>query len=57
MVYLSKYFTGQETQVWLDYALACKYIDNKTHETLIAKYENILGKLVNMSLHPEKWSY
>ncbi len=46
-----------ETQVWLDYALSCKYIDNETHETLIAKYENILGKLVNMSLQPEKWSY
>jgi len=46
-----------ESQVWIDYALACKYIDKETHETLIAKYENILGKLVNMSLHPEKWSY
>jgi four helix bundle protein len=46
-----------ETQVWLDYALACKYIDKETHETSITQYENILGKLVNMALHPEKWSY
>ncbi len=46
-----------ETQVWLDYALACKYFDTDKHKTLIDKYENILGKLVNMSLHPEKWSY
>jgi len=46
-----------ETQVWLDYALACKYLDAKTYDLLFAQYDSILGKLVNMSLHPEKWSY
>jgi four helix bundle protein len=46
-----------ETQVWLDYALSCGYIDENIHAILHVKYDNILGKLVNMSLHPEKWSY
>ena len=46
-----------ETQVWLDYALSCGYIDENTHTNLHEKYDNIIGKLVNMSLQPEKWSY
>jgi len=46
-----------ETQVWLDYALACKYINNEDYEKLNQQYENIIGMLVNMSNHPEKWSW
>lgn len=46
-----------ETQVWLDYALACRYINNDDFEKLNQKYENILGMLVNMSNHPDKWSW
>jgi four helix bundle protein len=44
-----------ETQVWLDFSLASKYIDEQTYLDLYHKYDQILGKLVNMSLHPEKW--
>ncbi len=46
-----------ETQVWLDYSLSCKYIDEGTYQRLFQQYDNILGKLVNMALRPEKWSY
>ena len=46
-----------ETQVWLDFSLACQYIDKDTYQNLFEKYDKILGKLVNMALHPEKWSY
>jgi four helix bundle protein len=46
-----------ETQVWLDFALEFKYITKKEFETLDIKYERIIGKLVNMAAHPEKWSY
>jgi len=46
-----------ETQVWLDFSLACNYIDENTYKSLFVKYDQILGKLVNMSLHPEKWTY
>lgn len=46
-----------ETQVWLDFALEFKYITKEEFETLDSKYERIIGKLVNMAAHPEKWSY
>lgn len=46
-----------ETQVWLDYAFNCKYIEKEIYDNFYLKYNNILGKLVNMSLHPEKWTY
>ena len=45
-----------ETQVWLDFALSCKYISDEIHNDLYAKYDNILGKIVNMIRSPEKWS-
>lgn len=46
-----------ETQVWLDFSFKCNYIDNLTYEDLYEKYNNVLGKLVNMALQPEKWAY
>ncbi len=46
-----------ETQVWLNFSLQCQYIDNNKHKELKEKYNKILGKLVNMSLLPEKWTY
>ena len=45
-----------ETQVWIDYMLECEYITTQMHDKLINEYENIIGKLVNMMIHPEKWS-
>jgi four helix bundle protein len=44
-----------ETQVWLDYALACEYIDNNIHQKLNTKYDYIIGKLVRMINKPENW--
>lgn len=46
-----------ETQVWLDYALACKYINQDNFYELKQKYENILGMLVTMSNNPQKWAW
>ena len=46
-----------ETQVWLDFSLECKYIDQQTYEESYEQYDHVLGQLVNMSLHPEKWTY
>ena len=45
-----------ETQVWLEYALACEYITKETFDILYEKYDNILGMLVNMSINPGKWT-
>ena len=46
-----------ETQTWLDFSLNCGYINETEHHDLNETYDKILGKLVNMSLHPENWSW
>jgi four helix bundle protein len=46
-----------ETQVWLEFSFKCSYIDKETYDKLYEYYDNIIGKLVNMSLQPEKWVY
>ena len=46
-----------ETLVWLDFSFQCNYITEELCNGLSEQYNNILGKLVNMSLQPEKWSY
>jgi hypothetical protein len=46
-----------ESQTWLDFSLSCKYITKIEHQDLDEAYDNILGKLVNMSLNPEKWCW
>jgi four helix bundle protein len=46
-----------ETQTWLDFALRCSYITESTHKELDDTYDKIIGKLVNMSLHPDNWSW
>ena len=45
-----------ETQVWLDYALACQYINEKEHIENFVKYNSILGMLVTMITNPDKWT-
>jgi four helix bundle protein len=44
-----------ETQVWLDFALSCNYINEPVYEKIYQKYDWILGKIVNMIKYPEKW--
>ena len=44
-----------ETQVWLDYALACNYIQKTEHKPLYDKYEHIIAMLINMYTKPEQW--
>jgi four helix bundle protein len=42
-----------ETETWLDFALACGYIDKQTHDELFLHYENITDGLVKMMADPE----
>jgi len=44
-----------ETQIWLEFSLACKYIDDYTFTKLYEKYEKILGQIIKMINEPEKW--
>lgn len=44
-----------ETQVWLEFALKCGYLDEKPYYELDKACDYIMGKLVNMIVHPEQW--
>ena len=44
-----------ETQVWLEFAVQCSYLQAETGRELYAAYDNILGKIVNLINHPEPW--
>ena len=46
-----------ETQVWLDFSRKCNYISSDVYKSLNRKYDFIIGKLVIMSLQPDKWSF
>ena len=46
-----------ETQTWLDFSFECGYISEEYSKELNETYEHIIGKLVNMSLNPEKWTW
>ena len=44
-----------ETQVWLDYALACNYINLAEYKPLYEKYEHIVAMLIAIYTNPDKW--
>ena len=44
-----------ETQVWLEYAVACKYMDRKTAADLYQRYNQILATIVGMIHHSDSW--
>ncbi|MCK4918049.1 MAG: four helix bundle protein [Candidatus Omnitrophica bacterium] len=44
-----------ETQTWLEFALGCKYIDNRIFKELDEKYEHIFAMLINMGRKVEKF--
>ena len=46
-----------ETQVWLDYALDCGYLEKELYSKLFDKYDHIIAMIVNMSNNPDKWSF
>ena len=45
-----------ETEVWLELAVRCGYLNKAQAAALEQEYEHILGKLVNMISHPEQWT-
>ena len=45
-----------ETQVWIDFAKEFNYITQEQFEDLDDKMNKVIGKLVNMSNQPEKWT-
>ena len=48
---------ASETQCWLEFALACRYIDQKTFDTLDDEYEQIIAMLNSMEMNAEKFCF
>ncbi|MCI0477870.1 MAG: four helix bundle protein [Anaerolineales bacterium] len=44
-----------ETQVWIEFAVKCEYLDVKTARELYNVYDQILGKLVTVINNPSPW--
>ena len=44
-----------ETQVWLEFAVACEYLPQEVARSLYAIYEEVLKLIFTMSNHPEHW--
>ena len=44
-----------ETQVWLEFAIQCRYLEEEVGDELIASYENIIGKIISLINNPRPW--
>ncbi|MEM1293451.1 MAG: four helix bundle protein [Cyanobacteria bacterium P01_H01_bin.162] len=45
-----------ETQTWLEFAVKCQYLDADVARELYQRYNQILGQLIQMLTHPERWT-
>ena len=48
---------ASETQCWLEFSLACGYIDQAVFENLDAEYEQIIAMLSSMENKAEKFCF
>jgi len=48
---------ASETQSWLEFSLACKYLDDQRFATLDTEYEHIIGMLSRMEGMSDKFCY
>lgn len=44
-----------ETQVWLDFALRCGYLEQADYDGLYRAYDAVCGGLVKMMADPDRW--
>ncbi len=44
-----------ETQVWIEFARQCNYLDDDACKDLDSAYDQIMGQLVRMMNQPDKW--
>ncbi len=44
-----------ETQVWLEFAVKCEYVNRDEAAKLYKTYDEIIGTIVGMINHPETW--
>ncbi len=48
---------ASETQCWLEFCFACKYIDEQTFQTMDQEYEEIIAMLSSMEFNARKFCY
>ncbi len=48
---------ASETQCWLEFACACRYITDDVFQYLDTEYEGIIGMLSSMEMKSEKFCY
>jgi hypothetical protein len=41
--------------VWIEFAVACEYLDRASAAKLYSMYNRVLATLVGMINHPENW--
>jgi four helix bundle protein len=46
-----------ETQVWIEYAVRCGYLQQETGKELYEEYNSLLNALVGMILHQQEWTH
>ena len=46
---------GGISQVWLEFAVKCDYVDRNEAAKLYKTYDEVLGTFVGMINHKEKW--
>jgi four helix bundle protein len=44
-----------ETQVWLKFAVKCRYMEHDEASALYQSYDGIIGTIVGMINHPQTW--
>ena len=44
-----------ETQVWIEFARRCKYMEADVCKRLDTEYERIMGQIVRMIINVDKW--
>lgn len=45
-----------ETQVWIEHAVKCGYVDRTRAASVYKEHEEVLRMLVSMARHPDKWT-
>jgi len=46
---------GAETQVWVEFAVQCGYLEVEVGQELSTSYDNVLGRIVTLINNPEPW--
>jgi four helix bundle protein len=46
---------ASETQVWIEFAVRCGYLEREKASDLYKRYESLIGSIVGMIHHADEW--